>query len=188
MAIILLETAFIFTSFLPGDSLLFLLGITIAAASHSSMPIIPAIAGVLVCAVLGSQIGFEVGLRVGHPLFERGHGLILNPRVLAQTHGLFEKYGARAIILARFVPIVRALVPMLAGITEMPRRQFLRFNAMGASLWVVGFMCLGYFAGNVPVIKQHLEATVLVIVVLSSLPMPAELLRVWLQKRKQGIK
>lgn len=178
------ETAFIFTSFLPGDSLLFILGITLATSTASMIPFPLALLMVLASAILGSQVGFEVGHRVGTPLFERNHGVIFNPKVVKRTHELFERYGARAVILARFVPIIRALVPMLAGISYLERPKFLRYNLIGGSAWVLGFMCAGYFLGEVKFIHDHLDQTVLAIVVLSSLPFPLELLRHWLNKRK----
>ena len=178
------ETAFILTSFLPGDSLLFILGITLAGASANVVPFPIAVLLVLAAAVAGSQVGFEVGHRVGTPLFERGHNWIFNPKVVKRTHELFEQYGARAVILARFVPIIRALVPMLAGISYLERPKFLRYNLIGGSAWVIGFMCLGFFAGQVPIVHNHLETAVLTIVVLSSLPMPIEVLRHWLKNRK----
>ena len=177
------ETAFIFTSFLPGDSLLFILGITLATSTTSMIPFPLALVIVFAAAIGGSQIGFEVGLRVGQPLFERNHNWIFNPKVVQRTHDLFERYGARAVILARFVPIIRALVPMLAGISYLERPKFLRYNFIGGAAWVLGFMGAGYFLGNVPFIHDHLEQTVLLIVVLSSLPFPIELLRHWLKSR-----
>lgn len=179
------ETAFIFTSFLPGDSLLFILGLMLVTAPNGTPPFAVSILLVFFTAVLGSQVGYEVGNRVGKPLFERGHNLIFNAKTLKQTHSMFERYGARAVILARFVPIVRALVPMLAGISYLERQKFLRYNLIGAVLWVVGFMSLGYFAGGIPVVRHHLETAVLTIVVISSLPFPIELLRHWLKARKQ---
>ncbi|MEN9715924.1 MAG: hypothetical protein RJA35_1391 [Actinomycetota bacterium] len=178
------ETAFIFTSFLPGDSLLFILGITLATATSQPIPFPLALLLVLAAAIAGSQVGFEVGAKIGPPLFERNHNWIFNPKVVERTHQMFEKYGARAVILARFVPIIRALVPMLAGISYLERPKFLRYNLIGGATWVVGFMGAGYFLGGVPIIRDHLDQAVLAIVVLSSLPFPLELLRHWLQSRK----
>jgi membrane-associated protein len=137
-------------------------------------------------AFAGSQVGFEVGAKVGPPLFERNHNWIFNPKTVAKTHELFERYGARAVILARFVPIVRALVPMLAGIGHLERRKFLRYNFIGAAIWVVGFMSAGYFLGEIPAVKQNLDFVVLLIVVVTSLPLPVELLRTWLKRRAQN--
>ena len=179
------ETAFIFTSFLPGDSLLFVLGLTLSSALSPLIPFPLAVILVWLAAVSGSWIGYRVGLRVGPPLFERNHNWIFNPRVVKQTHELFERYGARAIIVARFVPIIRALVPMLAGISYLEPEKFRRYNLIGGTAWVVGFMCAGFFLGEVPFVRDHLEQTVLVIVVLTSLPFPIELLRHWLRARRE---
>lgn len=184
-AFVFFETAFIFTSFLPGDSLLFILGLTLATAPTGTPPFVVSVLLVLAAAIAGSQVGFEVGTRVGPPLFERNHNFIFNPKTVAKTHEMFERYGARAVILARFVPIVRALVPMLAGISYLERPKFLRYNIVGAAAWVVGFMSMGYFAGGIPLVRNHLETAVLTIVVLSSLPFPIELLRHWLRARAQ---
>ena len=180
---IFFETAFILTSFLPGDSLLFILGITLSTATAPMLPFPIALLLVLAAAVGGSQAGFEVGSRLGYRLFERNHNWIFNPKVIERSHALFERYGARAVILARFVPIIRALVPMLAGISYLERPKFFRYNLIGGSVWVAGFMGAGYFLGGVPFIHDHLEQTVLAIVVLSSLPFPIELLRHWLKQR-----
>lgn len=186
------ETAFILTSFLPGDSLLFILGITLATSTASgTAPIWIAILLVMLMAIAGSQAGYELGLKVGPALFERNHNWIFNPKVVKQSHVMFEKYGARAVILARFAPIIRALIPMLAGIGYLERRKFLKYNAIGASAWVVGFMGAGYYLGEVPFIANHLEQTVLAIIVLSSLPLPIELLRHWMRacrEKKQAAK
>ena len=178
------ETAFILTSFLPGDSLLFVLGLTLSTAATSVIPFPLAVLLVWGAAVGGSWIGFRVGLRVGPPLFERNHGWIFNPKVVKRSHEMFERYGARAIVIARFVPVIRALVPMLAGISYLEPEKFRRYNLIGGTAWVVGFMCAGYFLGEVAFVRDHLEQTVLAIVVLTSLPFPIELLRHWLRARR----
>ena len=185
IAFVFFETAFIFTSFLPGDSLLFILGLTLASAPAGTPPFAVCVLLVLAAAIAGSQVGFEVGTKVGLPLFERNHNFIFNPKTVTKTHEMFERYGARAVILARFVPIIRALVPMLAGISYLERPKFLRYNILGAAAWVVGFMAMGYFAGGISLVRDHLETAVLTIVVLSSLPFPIELLRHWLRARAQ---
>ena len=135
--IIFFETAFIFTSFLPGDSLLFIIGITLSTASAAANhpPFALAVLLILAAAIGGSQVGFEIGLKIGPPLFERRSNWIFNPKVVKRSHEFFERYGARAVILARFVPIIRALVPMLAGISYLERPKFFRFNVIGASAW-----------------------------------------------------
>lgn len=181
--IVFIETAFILTSFLPGDSLLFVLGITLAAATD--VPIWIAIPLVIASAFAGSQIGYVTGRAVGPVLFERRHTWIFNPSFVAKAHGYFDKYGPRAIILARFVPIVRALVPMLAGISKMNPRTFLVYNAVGAIIWVTGLVGIGYLLGEVPFVADNIETAILVVIIVTSLPFPLELLREWLHKRRQ---
>ncbi len=180
--IIFLETAFIPTSFLPGDSLLFLTGLTLAT-THSWLPDWLGFVLIWLAAFSGTQVGYWVGRKVGPPLFAKNRNFILNERVLHKTHEFFERYGARAVILARFVPILRALIPMLAGISEMDFKRFTRLNLIGATLWVGVFMIPGYWLGGVEWVKNNLEITVIVIVVGTSLILPIELLRDRISKR-----
>ena len=182
--IIFIETAFIFTSFLPGDSLLFIIGLTLSVGNG----IIPDWAGFLLvwlAAFGGTQLGWFVGYKIGPPLFERRESFIFNKRVVAKTKEFFDKYGVRAIVLARFVPIIRALVPMLAGISKMDAKRFAKLNAIGATLWVGLFMLSGYLLGEVTLVKDNLEASLLIVVILSALPLPVELLRAHLINRRQ---
>lgn len=181
--IIFIETAFILTSFLPGDSLLFVLGITLAATTD--FPVWLAIPLVIASAIAGSQIGFATGLAVGPVLFERRHTWIFNPTFVAKAHEYFERYGPRAIILARFVPIVRALVPMLAGISKMDRRTFLVNNILGAVIWVTGLVGIGYLLGEVPFVAEHIDTAILIVIIVTSLPFPLELLREWIIRKRQ---
>lgn len=182
---VFVETAFVLTSFLPGDSLLFVLGITLSVSGGEWWRYLVALISVGFAAFAGSQVGFETGVKIGPPLFERNHGWIFNPRTVTQTHDLFERYGARAILLARFVPVVRALVPMLAGISKLERPKFLRYNLLGAIIWVVGFISAGFFLGQIAWIRDHLDQVVIGIVVVTSLPFPIEMLRTWLRQRGQ---
>lgn len=181
--IVFIETAFILTSFLPGDSLLFVLGITLAATTD--FPVWLAIPLVTASAIAGSQIGFATGHAVGPVLFERRHTWIFNPTFVAKAHEYFEKYGPRAIILARFIPIVRALVPMLAGISTMDRRTFLVNNILGAVIWVTSLVGIGYLLGEVPFVAEHIDTAILIVIIVTSLPFPIELLREWIVRRRQ---
>lgn len=174
--VIFMETAFIFTSFLPGDSLLFLTGLTLSN-SDSWLPDWLGFLLIWCAAFFGTQVGYWVGKKIGPPLFERRHGFILNEKVIEKTHQFFDKYGARAIILARFVPILRALIPMLAGISKMDYKRFTKLNLIGATAWLGVFMVPGYWLGTIPFIKEHLEVTVIVIIVGTSLLLPIEILR-----------
>jgi membrane-associated protein len=175
-AIIFFETATILGSFLPGDSLLFILGLTLGTWL-TDYPFAAALLTVSLAAILGSQVGFYVGLKTGPRLFRRKDGLIFNHKTLERTEAFFTRYGARAIILARFVPVLRALIPMLVAMTNFDARRFLKLNIMGGLAWVVGVMTAGFLLGHIPFVDQHVELFVLGFVVLSSLPLPIELLR-----------
>lgn len=180
--IIFLETAFIFTSFLPGDSLLFLTGLTLSN-SQSWLPDWLGFVLIWCAAFFGTQAGYWIGKTIGPPLFEKNRNFLLNENVVKKTHDFFEHYGARAVIMARFVPILRALVPMLAGISKMDYKRFTRLNLIGATAWIVVFMVPGYWLGTIPFIKNHLEVTVLVIIIGTTLLLPAEILRDRIVKR-----
>jgi len=181
--IVFIETAFILTSFLPGDSLLFVLGITLAATTN--FPVWLAIPLVIVSAFAGSQVGFLTGHAVGPVLFERRRTWIFNPTFVTKAHEYFDRFGPRAIILARFVPIVRALVPMLAGISKMDRRTFLLYNLLGATIWVTSLVGIGYLLGEVPFVADHIDTAILVVIIVTSLPFPLELLREWIIRKRQ---
>jgi membrane-associated protein len=182
--IIFLETAFIFTSFLPGDSLLFLTGLALAT-STSWLPDWLGFILIWLAAFIGTQVGYWVGYKIGPPLFEQNRNFILNEKVLARTHEFFEKYGTRAVVLARFVPILRALIPMLAGISRMDIKRFTQLNLIGATVWVGVFMLAGYWLGQIPYVKENLETTVILIIIFTSLLLPVELLR---DRISKGIK
>jgi membrane-associated protein len=179
--IVFLETAFILTSFLPGDSLLFLTGLTLAN-SESWLPDWAGFLLIWFAAIAGSQTGYWIGYKLGPALFQRNSNFIFNEGVVEKTHRFFDRYGARAVILARFVPILRALIPMLAGISKMDLKRFTRLNVIGATAWLGTFMVPGYLLGNVPLVKENLEVTVLLIVLGTSLILPVEYLRDRLHK------
>lgn len=183
VGIIFMETAFIFTSFLPGDSLLFVTGLTLAT-SNSWLPDWLGFVLIYIAAIVGTQVGYWVGRKVGPPLFEKNRGWILNPEVVEKTHRFFERYGTRAVILARFIPVLRALIPMAAGIAKMDIRRFTILNVVGATVWIGIFMTAGYSLGNVPLIKDNLELTVLIIVFVTSLPLFIEIYRLYLDRKK----
>lgn len=183
VVVLFLETAFIFTSFLPGDSLLFIIGLTLSVGTG----FIPDWLGFILiwlAAFGGTQLGWYVGYKIGPPLFERRENFIFNKKVVETTRKFFDKYGVRAIILARFVPIIRALVPMFAGISKVEFRRFTKLNAIGATLWLGVFMVPGYFLGNLPLVKENLETAVLIVIIVSSLPFPIEILRTVVQNRR----
>lgn len=185
--IIFFETATIFGSFLPGDSLLFLLGLSLATIPNlEKFPFWLALIIVFAAAVLGSEAGYWLGKRLGPHLFERRSTWFFNKKTVARTQEFFERYGARAIILARFVPVLRALVPMFVGISHFESKRFLRYNLIGGFGWVVGVMNLGFWLGQIVWVHQNVEVVVLGFVVLSSLPLPIELLANYVRRRKHA--
>lgn len=181
-AVIFLETAFILTSFLPGDSLLFLTGLALAT-SESWLPDWLGFILIWMAAFFGSQVGYWIGYKIGPPLFERNSNFLLNQRVLDKTHEFFEKNGARAVVMARFLPILRALIPMLAGISKMDSKRFTKLNALGSTIWVGLFMFAGYWLGQFPLVKNHLEITVIIIIVFTTMLLPIEILRTRIVKK-----
>jgi membrane-associated protein len=181
--IIFFETATILGSFMPGDSLLFILGLALGTWL-TGFPFVFALLVVTAAAIAGSQVGFYVGLKTGPALFKRKDGLIFNHKVLERTEKFFEKYGSRAIILARFVPVLRALIPMLVAMTSFDAKRFLRLNVIGGLAWVVGVMTSGFLLGHIQFVKEHVELFVLGFVILSSLPLPFELLRERIKARR----
>ena len=174
--IIFFETATILGSFLPGDSLLFILGLTLANYL-SGFPFPFAVLILFVAAVAGSQVGFMIGKRTGRALFNRKDGFIFNQKTQERTEKFFIRYGARAIVLARFVPVLRALIPMLVAMTSFDPKRFFKLNLIGGAVWVGGVMTAGYLLGGIDFVKTHIESFILGFVILSSLPLPIEVLR-----------
>jgi membrane-associated protein len=161
---------------LPGDSLLFTVGLFVAigAIDHSLVFVCVVLT---LAAVAGNISGYWIGRLVGPPLFRPRTGLmgkILNPNYVAKTHEFFERYGNRALILARFVPLVRTFVTLVAGVGRMDFRKFIAYTAIGGVLWACGVTILGYYLGNIPFIRHNIEAVLLLIVAVSLVPMVVE--------------
>lgn len=167
--IIFVETGLVIMPFLPGDSLLFAVGMF---AAQGSLDITTSIGLMLVAAILGDGCNYTIGKYAGEQ-FSRlrlfGKRLV-KPEYIEKTHAFYEKHGPQTIIIARFVPIVRTFAPFVAGIGHMKYRTFLTYNVVGGVLWVVGISLAGYFLGNIPVIKDNFEKVVLGIIFLSILP------------------
>ncbi|CAB4910389.1 MAG: DedA family protein [Actinobacteria bacterium] len=173
--IIFLETATIVGSFLPGDSLLFILGLALATYL-TNIPFVPAMGLVFVAAVAGSQVGYWFGRKIGPRVFRRKRNWFFSPTTVERANTFFDHYGWRALILARFIPVIRALVPLVAGISQMKPRRYLVFNLIGGVAWVVVLMTLGFFIGRIEYVQHNIEWFVIGFVVLSSLPFPIEVL------------
>jgi membrane-associated protein len=174
-AIVFIECGLLFP-ILPGDSLLFAVGLFIAEGSID-INIVLACLLLTVVAFAGNVVGYEIGRAVGAPLYER-EGRFLKKKYFDQTHEFFEKHGAKALVLGRFVPIVRTFITVVAGVGRMDRRHFFVWSGVGAALWATGVTLLGYFLGNAfTVIKEHLEVAILAIVAVSVIPMVVEVFR-----------
>ncbi|MDP9464229.1 MAG: VTT domain-containing protein [Actinomycetota bacterium] len=177
-AIVFAESGLLVGFFLPGDSLLFIAGFLSSAAGGNLLPALPITAGVIfVAAVAGDQGGYLFGRKVGPALFDRPKSRLFNPPNLAKAHSFFERRGPFAIVLARFVPIVRTFTPIVAGVAEMRYRTFVTYNVVGGFLWGIGITTLGYFLGEIDVVKDNLEIAAVVIVALSLLPVAIEFIR-----------
>jgi len=172
--IVFCETGLVVTPFLPGDSLLFVVG-TLAAAG--GMDIVVVMALLVAAALSGDNVNYWIGRWAGPKVFRKEDSRWFNRRHLDRTHAFYERHGGKAIIIARFVPIVRTYVPFVAGIGAMPYARFLAFSVAGALLWVVSLSLAGYWFGNIPAVKENLAAVIVVIVVISVLPIAVEFLR-----------
>ena len=173
-AIVFCETGLVVLPFLPGDSMLFAAG-TIAAVGD--MNIFVLIGLLIVAAVLGDFVNFEIGKHFGQKLFSNPNSKIFKQSYLQKTHDYYEKYGGRTIISARFIPIVRTFAPFVGGMGNMNYAQFARYNIVGAVLWVVSFTTLGYFFGQLPFVKEHFSWIMIAIIVFSVVPMIVEIIR-----------
>jgi len=172
--VVFLETGLVVTPFLPGDSLLF------AAGSFAGLGVLDPGALFIVlatAAILGDTVNYALGGYLGAKVGQRPRTRWFNPEHLRLTTAFFERHGAKTIVLARFVPIVRTFAPFVAGAARMPYRQFLVYNVAGAVAWVGGCLLAGYVFGNLPFVKDHFGLVVLAIVVVSLLPAGAEYLK-----------
>ena len=172
--IIFCETGLVVTPFLPGDSLLFAAG-GIAALGEMNIHLMVAI--LLAAAILGDAVNFMIGKYFGAKLFANPDSKIFRRAYLDKTHAFYEKHGGKTIIIARFVPIVRTFAPFVAGMGNMHYGKFIRYNVIGAILWVVLFSYAGYFFANIPVVKNNLGLVLAAIIVLSILPGVVEVIR-----------
>jgi len=169
----------LFTFFMPGDSLLFTIGLAIQNPHQLidlRINIVFACLALTAAAFLGNVVGYEIGRAVGHPLYTHG-GRLLKPEYFDKAHAFFEKHGSKAIVLARFVPVVRTFITAVAGVSRMDRRRYFTYSFVGALLWASGVTLLGYFLGQVALVRNHIEVMLILIVVLSLVPVGVEYLR-----------
>jgi membrane-associated protein len=158
---------------LPGDSLLFAVGLFIAAGTIN-VPLWLACVILTVAAFLGNVSGYYIGRALGTTLFKNPNARILKPKYIVQTHEFFERYGARALVLGRFVPIVRTFITVVAGAGRMEPKKFFLWTGIGAVLWATGITLLGHALGNVKFIHNHLESALIALVLISLIPMGVE--------------
>jgi len=170
-AIVFSETGLLVGFFLPGDSLMFLVG-AVAGAGNLNMFVVNLV--LMAAAILGDSFGYALGRRTGPAIFDRPDSRWFRREHLARTHAFYEKYGGKTIVYARFVPIVRTFAPFVAGVGKMNYGRFLSFNVFGGIGWVFGMTMLGYLLGGVPIVKQHLEKVILLIILISVAPVVVE--------------
>jgi membrane-associated protein len=180
--IIFMETGFVVTPFLPGDSLIFAAAAA-AALAGSTLHIGWLFVMFCLAAVLGDTANYWIGHKIGPRAFS-GSVRFLKKEYLDHTHTFFEKYGGKTIIIARFVPIVRTFAPFVAGVGEMTYTHFITYNIVGGVAWVALFTALGYGFGNLPFIKEHFSLVVIGIIIVSVMPAVWEVMRARFDARK----
>jgi membrane-associated protein len=176
VGIIFAECGILIGFFLPGDSLLFITGLLIAQGTIG-MNIGLACLILFLAAVLGNITGYWIGYKAGPSLFNKPDSKLFRKEYVDKTHEFFEKYGARAIVLARFVPIVRTFITAVAGIGRMDFKRYLIFSAIGGLLWAVGVTLAGYWLGNIEFVKKNIEIILIAVVLLSIIPIIIEFIR-----------
>ncbi|MGI8419017.1 MAG: DedA family protein [Candidatus Levyibacteriota bacterium] len=172
--IIFAETGFVVTPFLPGDSLLFVIG-ALAGGGHLNIWI--AYVTLLAAAILGNMVNYWLGNRFGHKVFTHKNSRWFNHANIERTHEFFERYGGKTIIITRFIPIIRSFAPFVAGMGSMKYKTFMIYNLVGGFLWVTSITFAGYFFGGTKLVKNNFEYAVLAIVFISLLPAIIEYLR-----------
>ena len=176
-AIVFCETGLVVTPFLPGDSLLFVAG---ALAAAGGMDIAVVMTVLVSAALCGDNVNYWIGRWAGPRVFHFKESRWFNPQHLERTRAFYERHGGKTIIIARFVPIVRTYVPFVAGIGAMPYLRFLSFSIVGALVWVISLCTVGYFFGNLPVVKNNLTLVIIGIVLVSISPG----IVAWLRQRR----
>lgn len=173
-AIIFAETGLVVTPFLPGDSLLFIVG-TLSGSGYLNIWIGYIV--LLLAAVLGDTVNYWIGHHIGPHVFSRENSRFFKKAYLEKTREFYEKHGGKTIILARFVPIVRTFAPFVAGVGQMHYNTFLYYNIIGGFIWVTGLLFAGYFFGGLPIIKNNFEFAVIGIVLISLVPVLIEYIK-----------
>jgi membrane-associated protein len=170
-AIVFAETGLLVGFFLPGDSLLFSVGVATGATSNN----VYLLAGMLMCAaIIGDNVGYMLGYHAGPRIFSKPKSRFFHPDHLQRTKEFYEKHGGRAVVYARFIPIIRTCTPFIAGVARMRYARFLLFSVFGGIFWIAFMTTLGYQLGQIPVVRRNFEKVVIGIVVLSLVPVALE--------------
>jgi len=172
--VILCETGLVVLPFLPGDSLLFAAG---AFAAKGDMDITTLFITLCIAAVLGDSINYELGRLIGPKIAKQEKSRYINKEHIAKTHLFYEKYGAKTIIIARFIPIIRTFAPFVAGLGSMSYKKFIQYNVIGGIAWIAICLFAGYLFGNIPLVKQNFTIVIFAIIIISLLPAVIEYIR-----------
>ncbi|GGW61296.1 DedA family protein [Streptomyces xantholiticus] len=183
LVIVFAESGLLIGFFLPGDSLLFTTGLLVTT-DVIKQPLWLVCTLVVVAAVIGDQVGYLFGRKVGPALFKRPDSRLFKQENVEKAHEFFEKYGPKSLVLARFVPIVRTFTPIIAGVSRMNYRSFVTFNVIGGVLWGAGVTLLGAALGKIDFVHEHIEAILILIVLISVVPIAIEFLRARSKGRK----
>jgi membrane-associated protein len=173
--IIFAECGLLIGFFLPGDSLLFTAGLLAVTTGFAPLWLVCVVC--VVAAFVGNACGFWIGRAAGPAIFDKPRSRLFKPQHVARTHEFFERYGTRAIVLGRFVPIVRTFITVMAGVGQMSARRYLTYSAVGGVAWAVGVTLLGAVLGQVAFVRDHIELMLILVVLVSLIPIGVELLR-----------
>ena len=182
-AIIFVETGLVFMPFLPGDSLIFAAG-TFAAIGQLNFFVLLVL--IILAAIIGDTVNYEIGKHFGRKLLNNKKFTIVKQENLDKADALIKKYGSWAVFLARFMPIIRTIVPFVVGMGRLDYKKFITFNALGGITWVTLFLCLGYFFGNIPFVSDHFTIIILGIIFLSIIPILIGFIKTRMDKKKNA--
>ncbi len=180
--VVFAESGLLIGLFLPGDSLLFTAGF-FAAQDSSGLSVIPLIAGCFIAAVTGDSFGYSFGARLGHRIFTKEESLFFSKSNIEKAKVFYETHGAKTIVLARFIPVVRTFAPILAGVGKMPYSKFLAYNLAGGALWTFLLIGGGYWLGNIEWLKDYVEYVILAIIFISVAPAASHILKTKLKSK-----
>ncbi|MDF6043177.1 VTT domain-containing protein [Streptomyces sp. JH14] len=186
LVIVFAESGLLIGFFLPGDSLLFTTGLLVTTGKlHTPLWLVCIL--VALAAVIGDQVGYLFGRKVGPSLFKRPDSRLFKQENVEKAHDFFEKYGPKSLILARFVPVVRTFTPIIAGVSRMNYRSFITYNIIGGVLWGVGVTLLGAGLGRIDFVHENIEAMLVLIVLISVVPIAIEFLRARSKAKKESV-